>query len=339
MIADGYHHSAAGFAAANVRPRRTVNFGLTLLILAVPCLVAHAGQSFYLRDDAPDLIGEVSLATTVYADTLSDLARAYDQGYREMRLANPGIDPWIPGEGAEIVVPNLYVIPDAPRDGIVINVPEMRLYLFNNKNKRAQTEVLTFPVSIGRRDWVTPHGRSKIVSKVRNPSWYPPESIRAEHAAEGDPLPAVVPAGPDNPLGAHAVRLSIPGYLIHGTNKPYGIGMRVTHGCVRMYPKDIARVFDAARIGTPVHIVNQPYKIGVSHDQVYLEVHPHLDEDKNVYSDQYSHVVKLILDRVKDYKIRLVWADVRRAIEMKDGIPHVVGTLQIKAGAIHNSRS
>ncbi len=293
---------------------------------AVACASATAGQAFVVESVAPDLIGEVSLATTVYQDTLSDLARAYDQGYKEMRLANPAIDPWIPGDGAEIVVPNLYVIPDAPRDGIVINVPEMRLYFFNRK--RAGTEVLTFPVSIGRQDWVTPHGQTKIVSKVKDPSWYPPESIREEHAAAGDPLPAIVPAGPDNPLGAHALRLGLPGYLIHGTNKPYGIGMRVTHGCVRMYPKDVAQVYKGAQIGMPVHIVNQPYKIGVAHGRIYLEVHPHLEEDKDVFNEQYSHVVKLILDRLKDYKVRLVWADIRRAIERKDGIPLAVGRLK-----------
>ena len=295
---------------------------------ALACASAIAVQSFAIDAVAPDLIGEVSLATTVYADTLSDLARAYDQGYKEMRLANPSIDPWIPGEGAEIVVPNLYVIPSAPREGIVINVPEMRLYFF--KNKRAGTEVLTFPVSIGRQDWVTPHGETKIVSKVKDPSWYPPASIREEHAAAGDPLPAIVPPGPDNPLGAHALRLSVPGYLIHGTNKPYGIGMRVTHGCVRMYPKDVAQVYAGVRVGTPVYIVNQPYKVGVAHGRIYLEVHPHLDEDKDVFNEQYSHVVKLILDRVKDYKVRLVWADIRRAIERKDGIPLAVGRLQRK---------
>lgn len=295
---------------------------------AIVCASAMAGQSFVVQPQAPDLIGELSLATTVHEDTLSDLARAYDQGYKEMRLANPAIDPWIPGDGTEIVVPNLYVIPDAPRDGIVINVPEMRLYYF--KNERTGAEVLTFPVSIGRQDWVTPHGETKIVSKVKDPSWYPPESIREEHAAAGDPLPKIVPAGPENPLGAHALRLSLPGYLIHGTNKPYGIGMRVTHGCVRMYPKDVAQVFKKARVGTPVRIVNQPYKVGVAHGQIYLEVHPHLAEDKEVFNEQYSHVVKLILERVRDFKVRLVWADIRRAIERKDGIPLSVGKLKPK---------
>jgi L,D-transpeptidase ErfK/SrfK len=337
---DPYRHATAGFTAASrVYRRRPVILGLVGWLIAVPCLMVHAGQSFYMRDGAPDLIGELSLATTLHQDTLSDLARAYDQGYNEMRLANPDVDPWIPGEGAEIVVPNLYVLPDAPRDGIVINVPEMRLYLFNGEKRRAESEVLTFPVSIGRQDWATPRVKAQVVAKVRNPAWYPPESIREEHAAEGDPLPAVVPPGPDNPLGAYALRLSISGYLIHGTNKPYGIGMRVTHGCIRMYPNDVARVFDETRVGTPVHIINQPYKVGVADGQVYLEVHPHLDEDKHVFNDQYSHVVKLILDRVKGHQVRLVWTDIRRAIETKDGIPRVVGVLKPKPGAIEQTVS
>jgi len=290
-----------------------------------------AGQSFVLDQKMHDLVGELSLTTTVYADTLSDLARAYDQGYTEMRLANPDIDPWIPGDGAEVLVPNLYIIPDAPRDGIVINIPEMRLYFF--RAEQTGLEVTTFPVSIGRRDWVTPHGHMEVVAKLKNPSWYPPESIREEHADAGDPLPTIVPPGPKNPLGAHALSLSLPGYLIHGTNKPYGIGMRVTHGCVRMYPKDIARVYEGASVGTSVRIVNQPYKVGIALGRVYLEVHPHLDEDRDLFSEQYAHVAKLILTRVDDHKVNLFWPQIRQAVEQKTGIPLAVGTLNGKRGS------
>lgn len=295
-----------------------------VLFLASPL---QAMQTFMLSEQAPDVVGELSLATTVHADTLSDLARAYDQGYKEMRLANPEIDPWLPGEGAEIIVPSFYVMPDAPRDGIVINVPEMRLYLFDRQRK-GQQQVMTFPISIGRQNWTTPHGKMKITAKVKDPAWYPPQSIREEHAAEGDILPRIVPPGPENPLGAHALRLSAAGYLIHGTNRPYGIGMRVTHGCIRMYPKDVATVFAEAPVGTKVHVVNQPFKVGIARGRVYLEVHPHLDEDNGLFADQYSHVVELILKRVGDRDVRLVWEDIRRVLERKSGIPAVVGTYQ-----------
>ncbi|MEM7543398.1 MAG: L,D-transpeptidase family protein [Pseudomonadota bacterium] len=285
--------------------------------------VCAVAQQFPIPTASPDVIGELALATTVFEDTMSDLARAYGQGYKEMRLANPEIDPWLPGEDSEIVVPNLFVLPDADRKGIVINVPEMRMYVYHADGDGPVVD--TYPISIGRQDWVTPHGRALITQKVKNPNWFPPESIREEHAAEGDPLPKMVPAGPDNPLGAHALRLNLPGYLIHGTNKPYGIGMRVTHGCVRMYPKDVARVFEIAKVGTPVHIVNQPFKVGISYDKIFLEVHPHLQEDNEIFSDHYSIVIKLVLERLAGEDVQLRWPDVRRALKDKSGVPTVIG--------------
>ncbi|MFT4562312.1 MAG: L,D-transpeptidase ErfK/SrfK [Gammaproteobacteria bacterium] len=274
-----------------------------------------------------DLIGELVLGSSLRADTISDLARAYDQGYLEMRWANPSIDPWLPGEETEILVPSLYVLPDAPHSGIVVNVPEMRLYFYPPTKGRQPRIVSTHPISIGRQEWTTPHGATEIVQKVKDPNWYPPESIREEHAAAGDPLPEIVPAGPDNPLGAYKMRLGLPGYLIHGTNKPYGIGMRVTHGCVRMYPKDVELIFNSVSVGTRVHIVNQPYKVGLAHDQVFLEVHPHLAEDADFFRDQFSHVVELIVARTAGYQVQLNWSALREAIRDKNGVPTVVGTI------------
>ena len=297
------------------------------LSLTIP---VNGEQLFAVADGAPDVVGELFLTTSVHEDTLSDLARAYDQGYLEMKIANPTIDPWIPGEGAEIVVPSLYVIPAAPRDGVVVNVPEMRMYVFERKKTAQNLTVRTYPISIGRQNWTTPKGRMKIVAKAENPAWYPPQSIRDEHAAEGDILPRVVPPGPENPLGAHALRLSEAGYLIHGTNRPYGIGMRVTHGCIRMYPKDVAILFDRVPVGAAVHVVNQPYKVGIAHGNIYLEVHPHLDEDDVLFADQYSHVVKLILDRVKDYDVELVWEQIKTTVSSRDGIPQVVGNYRAR---------
>ncbi|MEX2480040.1 MAG: L,D-transpeptidase family protein [Gammaproteobacteria bacterium] len=299
-------------------------------LLALFTAPAGAFQFFVLDEPGTDVIGEMGLTTAVHDDTLSDLARAYSQGYNEMRLANPEVDPWLPGEGTEVVIPSLYVLPQAPRKGVVVNVPEMRLYYFPARRHEGQEVVYTYPISIGRQQWTTPKGQTKIVAKVKDPAWYPPQSIRDEHAAEGDILPRVVPAGPDNPLGQHALRLSIDGYLIHGTNNPYGIGMRVTHGCIRMYPKDVERIFGMVGVGTPVHIVNQPFKIGLAHGRIYLEIHPHLDEDAQAFADQYSHVVKLILERTKGYDARLVWADIKRAAERKDGLPQVIGTYRPK---------
>ena len=274
-----------------------------------------------------DVVGELGLASSLESDTLSDVARAYDQGYMEMRWANPSIDPWLPGEETEIIVPSFYVLPEAPQHGIVVNVPEMRLYYFPSAKGKARRKVATHPISIGRQQWTTPHGVTKIVAMVKDPNWYPPESIREEHAAEGDPLPRIVPAGPENPLGAFAIRLGLPGYLIHGTNRPYGIGMRVTHGCVRMYPKDVEQIFAKVKVGTPVHIVNQPYKVGVAHNKVYLEVHPHLTEDQDVFREQFSHVVKLIIAKTVGQDVQLNWRALQNVIVEKNGMPVSVGVI------------
>ncbi len=297
-------------------------------IAALLFCLATTDSSARSYDVNGDLIGELEIASTQRADTLSDLARAYDQGYLEMRHANPGVDPWLPGEETEIIIPSLYVLPDAPREDIVVNVPEMRLYYYPKVRSGAHRGVTTHPVSIGRQQWTTPHGVTSIVQKIKDPAWYPPESIREEHAAEGNPLPKVVPAGPDNPLGAYKMRLGLPGYLIHGTNRPYGIGMRVTHGCMRMYPKDVEQMFESVAVGTQVRIVNQPYKIGVAHEKVYLEVHPHLAEDEDKFRDQFSHVVELIAARTEGLEVQLNWRQLQTAIETKSGIPSVVGTVR-----------
>ena len=277
---------------------------------------------------SPDVVGEIFLAEAMYEDTLSDLARAYDQGYNEIKLANPSVDPWLPGEGTEVIIPNLFILPHAPRKGIVVNVPEMRLYYYDETGSVSNIKLFTYPISIGRADWITPEGEMKVVAKALDPTWYPPESIRAEHAAAGDDLARVVPAGPDNPLGRHAIRLSKAGYLIHGTNRPYGIGMRVTHGCIRMYPKDVKRIFETATIGTKVHVVNQPYKVGVSHGSLYLEAHPPLEEDTNEYADLYNYLMALILERTMDYEeVTVNLYKLWKVVGETTGVPTIVASL------------
>ena len=301
----------------NCRNRTTITATVLALCLGSAAQLLQAATPVYLiTPESPDLIGELGQTTTVYEDTISDLARNFDQGYREMRLANPKVDSWLPGNGTEVLVPSMYVIPKAPRDGIIINTAEMRLYYFNGKDASGAKRLMTFPISIGREQWVTPKGRTTVVGKVKNPAWHPPKSIRKEHAEEGDILPLVVPAGPDNPLGTHALMLGIDGYLIHGTDKPFGIGMRVTHGCIRMYPEDIVTMFNATRVGTPVHIVNQPLKVGIAGGNIYLEVHPHLEEEQEAANEVlFSAAVKLILERVKGYDAALVWSDIKNALQ------------------------
>jgi L,D-transpeptidase ErfK/SrfK len=246
----------------------TIRIALTTTVLVLTGAAA-SGAEFFLSDDS-DLIGAPQVVLARFEDTFVSLARTHNVGFEALRRANPTVDAWLPGAGTEIVLPTQYVLPKAERRGIVVNLPELRLYYFPEDGSR---RVITHPISIGRLDWGTPLGRTTVIGKTKNPSWYPPQSIREEHAANNDPLPSVVPPGPDNPLGKHALRLGIPGYLIHGTNKPSGVGMRVTHGCIRMFPEDIEALFEMVPPGTQVRIVDQPYKLGWGEGGLYLEAH------------------------------------------------------------------
>lgn len=235
--------------------------------------LGSAAEIYDLPPDGSDVIGAVSVVTARADDTLIDIARRHGLGYEDIVIANPDVDVWLPGEGTEVVLPTRFVLPPGPRNGVVLNLAEYRMYYFPPVQDGETPVVMTYPMSIGRMDWETPLGRTRITAMARNPAWYPPESIRAEHEADGNPLPRVVPPGPDNPLGAHAMRLDLPGYLIHGTNRPAGVGMRVTHGCIRMFPEDIAYLFERVSVNTPVYLINEPVKMGWDGDQLVIEVH------------------------------------------------------------------
>lgn len=220
-----------------------------------------------------EVIGEIRTTQVRQEETLLDIARRYDLGYDEIVAANPGVDPWLPQPGSKIVVPTQFILPLAPRRGLVINLAARRLFFYPPPQAGEAAQVITHPLGIGREGWHTPLVQTKIVSKQVNPSWRVPPSIRAEHAQDGEVLPAVVPPGPDNPLGTRALRLGVPGYLIHGTNKPAGVGMRVSHGCLQLYPEDIETLFEQVPVNTPVVIVDQPYLIGRQEGLVFLEAH------------------------------------------------------------------
>lgn len=269
-------------------------------------------------------------------DTLLDVARRYNVGQNEIVLLNPEVDRWLPGTKSQILIPKSRILPDTPRKGLTLNLPEYRLYYFPKDNGT----VITHPVSIGRQDWNTPLGQTKIVTKTKDPTWTPPESIKKEHAAEGEILPDVVPAGVDNPLGLFALRLGIPGYLIHGTNKPYGVGMRVSHGCVRMYPEDIEKLFPEVKVGMPVYIINQPVKVGWFDKKIYIEVHPQLEGEELPYEVLHDKTMVLIKEaffeqqKVKQDNLNRNFAQqnkqrslvvnaqaLRTALEQKNGLP------------------
>lgn len=228
---------------------------------------ARGGGGAYSLPEGDSVVGLPGSYAITGGESIHEAALRAGLGYSEVAQANPGVDPWLPGDGTEIVMPTMWVLPHAPREGIVVNLAEMRLYHYFEAGGRSL--VRTYPVGIGREAFDTPTGSYAVAQKLRDPSWTVPETIRAEDPS----LPAVVPPGPENPLGRFALQLSDPSYLIHGTNRPLGIGRRVSHGCIRMYPGDIASLFGAAAPGTPVRIVYQPVKVGRRHGAVYVEAH------------------------------------------------------------------
>jgi L,D-transpeptidase ErfK/SrfK len=268
-------------------------------------------------------VGAVNQVSATYEDTLTDIGRRHGLGYEEIVLANRDVDAWLPGEGTTVTLPTRYVLPDTPRRGVVINLAEYRMYYFHGGE--GEQLVSTFPISIGRMDWDSPLGRASIVAKTSNPAWYPPKSIREEYAADGRSLPPVVPAGPDNPLGEFALRLSVPGYLIHGTNRPAGVGMRVTHGCIRMFPEDIAWLFPAVDVKTSVRLLNQPVKLGWSGDALLLEVHPPLEDDATGQERGLTAITERYVQLTDKRPAVVDWSLVEKVYAEHSGIPVVIG--------------
>jgi L,D-transpeptidase ErfK/SrfK len=294
-----------------------------LLIAAVTCLLACSAQAEIFRLDGSDqLVGEPRQVVSRYEDTFIEIGRAHNLGYEELRRANPDVDPWLPGAGTQIVLPTQHVLPAGARNGIVVNVAEFRVYFFYTEGDTRF--VATMPASVGRMDWATPLGAARIVARLNRPSWYPPASVRAEYAAEDRELASVVPPGPDNPLGEYALRLDIPGYLIHGTNRPAGVGMRVTHGCIRLFPEDIAWLFPQVDLNTPVQIVNQPLKFGWLGDELFLEVHPPLTSGKDEAIGM-TLVTQELVRATGERQAEVDWQEIALAFKAKTGLPVSVG--------------
>ncbi len=237
-----------------------------------------ATHTFPYDPQATGVVGTLQATIANEEDTLSDIARRFNLGYDEVVNANPGVDPWLPKGGTRVVLPTQFILPDAPHEGVVVNLAALRLFYFPKPPKGEPRVVMTMPIGIGMVGWATPTGTTKIVSKRKDPYWTPPASVRKEHAAEGDILPARVPPGPDNPLGAFAMNLGWPSYLMHGTNKPAGVGMRASHGCIRLYPEDIATIFPMLPVGTKVTVVNQPTLYRVQDGRLYVQSFPPHEE-------------------------------------------------------------
>ena len=296
---------------------------LTLLAVAVP---AHA--TVYRLGAATDtVVGDDTNITTVYEDPLYDLARQYSLGSEELIRVNPGVDPWLPGAGKQLIIPGRHILPAGPREGVVVNLPEHRLYYYPPHPRGTALQVISYPVSIGKMDWHTPLGLTHVISKQKDPTWFPPASVRKEHAEAGDPLPARVPPGPDNPLGAYAMRLAAGGgtYMIHGTNNPIAVGLAVTHGCIRMYPDDVAELYPMIPVGTPVYIVNDPVKVAWVDGELLLEAHPPVDAEGQSFEPNVDQFAELLRAAVGDSTVAIHWDYAREVLQRADGVLATVG--------------
>jgi L,D-transpeptidase ErfK/SrfK len=300
-------------------------------MLAMSALAATPGWAATYRLPAPgnDIVGAVSVAIVVEGETLIDIARTHGLGYQELMDANRHLDPWLPPTGAEVVLPTRYVLPSAPRRGIIVNIAEMRLYYYPPPEPGADAGdagvVVTFPIGIGEEGFSTPLGITRVVAKAEDPPWVVPASILAEYERAGTPLPRVVPPGPDNPLGRHSLRLGWSSYLIHGTNKAFGIGMRVSHGCIRMYPEDVEQLFHMVPVSTPVWVIDQPSKLGREDGRLYLEAHAPVADPGAPPADHVSPIIAAVEAVTAMDDLETVRATVTRIARQQSGLPEPLG--------------
>ena len=272
------------------------------------------------------MVGEVQVVIAQENDTLLDLARRFDLGYGEITAANPGVDPWVPGAGTRVVVPTQFVLPPGPRRGIVLNLAQLRLFYFQRPERGQPGQVITHPVGIGTDYARTPLGETKVARKTPNPVWRPSADIREEHAADGDWLPAEVPPGPGNPLGNFALYLGLSGgYLIHGTNKPWGVGMRVSHGCIRLYPEDIESLYAQVPVGSPVRIIDEHYLLGWRGELPYLQVFPRIQTIPDEEGENLTPAIAAIARSVSRRR-QVDWDRVSAAASQKRAIPIPIST-------------
>ena len=291
--------------------------GMALLLLMV--LARPAWSETFPLEPGQAVVGAVSSYVTKPKDTLIQLARDKHLGFTELATANRHIDPWAPGTGTKVVVPNIFIIPDVPRKGIVVNLAQRRLFYFPPGGKTVQT----FPIAVGVIGRGTPIAMTRVTRKEPHPAWYPPQSIRAE-----DPtLPRRVAPGPNNPLGDFALRLGLPAYLIHGTNKPYGVGRNVSHGCIRLYPEDIEKLFHETKVGTPVRIIDRPDAVTWVDDQLYVAVYPNKEQtDAIALGKEFVHsipqdLINRLVEVAGDKSDRIDWDKVQHAAWQRTGIP------------------
>ena len=286
--------------------------------------LAH-GATYALPTDGSTLIGRLQVVVPDGRSTLLDIARHYDLGYDEITAANPGVSIWLPGAGRRIVVPTEFVLPPRPWTGIVINIPQRRLYYFPRRKGNEPATVVTFPLGISRPGWSTPLGETRITAKYKDPSWWVPKSIQEEHRRQGDAnFPTYFPPGPGNPMGMLALQTGFAQIYVHGTNRPWGVGMRVSHGCLHLYPENAAYLFPHVPVGTPVRIIDEPVLVGMRGGALYLSV----SEPVEGYPGDKDSMLIRALDALVQYKARhkgavpkIDWRRVREVVEARQILP------------------
>ena len=294
--------------------RREVFTGLGALGLAL-----IAGPRSARAADYPNMIGEVGTTRAQAGETLMDVMRRANLGYVELVVANPTVDTWLPDPKAAIVLPTAHILPEAPREGIVLNLPEQRLYYFHPNS----SEVRSFPIGIGSAGHHTPLGRTSIVRKQKDPTWYVPKSILKEEPDHAK----IVPPGPDNPLGKHALYLKWNAYLIHGTNLPDAIGRRASHGCINMYPESVEYLFDRVPVGTAVTVVDQPAKFAMVKGELLMQTHltgkqaDQIEDTGKFDPEPIPNLEALVTKAAGAMKDRIDWDAVKTVQKARNGIP------------------
>lgn len=281
-----------------------------LLLLATVAPVRGGHPSTRLGTGPIPVIGSNQVIFAATGDTLMQLARANGLGFQTLAVANPEVDPWQPGAGRPLLLPYAAVLPGRPQTGITVNLAELRLYLVREEEGRQRVRI--YPIGIGDEGWETPEGEFAVINKLKRPHWKPPPAIRLERPW----LPLRVPPGPENPLGGHWLGFTPQGHGIHGTNQPYGVGRRVSHGCLRLYPEDIRDLFERAEVGTPVRVIYKPLKVGVQDGILYVEAHPDYRQKITDPLAEVERQVKLI-----DWRDVLDRSAIERTIAESRGIP------------------
>lgn len=300
--------------------------------------VANEKEKFSPTTNKSGAYGDMRVYVAKYEDTLLDIARRFNLGFVELQAANPSVDPWIPGEGTKIVLPMQHILPDVEHKGIVLSLGDMRLYQFKNGKV-----VKTYPIGVGREGMHTPAGSTTIVKKAEGPWWYPTPRMRQEDQT----LPGVVKQGIKNPLGTHILYLGWPTYGIHGTNEPWGIGRRVSSGCIRMYPEDIPELYETVDLGTKVTVVTQYYKMAQLDDgEFYLEAHPNsaqasaIEYQESKPFDLPNGFIEWLNKKAGDKQDQVNWLRVRQVMLERKGYPiRITNIDDIKAVAAKSNNS